>query len=137
MKMNKWLVFWSIVVGLLTIPVGFTIWPPSAGIPYPDQTQFPFFVGIALFEAVGFGAGFYFLIDGYRILKSRKTKLNFMTYISIVWLLMSWWPHDRLHIHVGEEIWGVIILEYVFHETAIIAALIIAKFFYQSLKESK
>jgi hypothetical protein len=135
MKPNKLLVLVSILIGLLTMPLGLIIWPPAAEIPFPDPVQFLFFVGVAFFEAIGFGAGLYFLVDGYRLIKTKKNRLNTLTYLSIVWLLMSWWPHDRLHTHIGEDVWGVLILEYAFHATSIIAAIIIVKFFYRSLNE--
>lgn len=137
MRSRKWLLLSSIVAGFLTMPLGLKIWPPHPGIPFPDAQQLPFFVGVAFFEALGFGAGFYFLVDGYRLIQSKKTKLNFLTYLSIAWLLVSWWPHDRLHTHWGEDVWAVLVLEYAFHTTSIVSALIIAKFFYKSLQVSK
>lgn len=137
MKTNKRLVLAAILIGLATMPLGLMIWPPHPEIPFPNTQQLPFFVGVAFFEALGFGAGFYFLIDGYRIIKSKKTNLNILTYLSIIWLLMSWWPHDRLHTHWGEDVWAVLVLEYAFHATSIIATLVVAKFFYRSLKASK
>ena len=39
-------------------------------------------------------------------------------YLSIGWFLVSWWPHDNLHIHNGDE--------YGFHVTLIIAAGVLA-----------
>lgn len=134
MKLNIRLTLISILMGLATMPLGLKIWPPHPEIPFPNPQQFPFFVGVAFFEGIGFGAGFYFLIDGFRVLRSKRTNLNVLTYLSIIWLLMSWWPHDRLHTHWGEDIWAVLVLEYAFHTTSIVAAIIIAKFFYKSLK---
>lgn len=137
MKGKFWLKLASFLMGFLTLPLGILIWPPHPDIATPTPQQLPFFIGVAVIEAIAFGYGYYFLVEGYRLLKEKKTRLNFITYISIAWLLMSWWPHDRLHTHVGEELWGLLALEYGFHATSIAAAVTIALFFYKELKMGK
>ena len=47
-------------------------------------------------------------------------------YLSIGWFLVSWWPHDNLHIHNGMDMQGLLYIEYSFHVTLIIAALVLA-----------
>lgn len=134
MKINKMLAIVSIFVGFMTMPLGIIIWPPSPHIVLPTSSQFPFFVGVAVFEAIGFSAGLYFLIDGWKLIKSKKPRLDFWSYLSIAWLLMSWWPHDRLHTHVGEDIPGLLMIEYGFHLTSIVAGAVLARLFYKSVK---
>jgi uncharacterized membrane protein len=137
MKGKFWLKLASFLLGLITIPLGILIWPPHPEIIPPTPQQLPFFIGVAVIEAIAFGYGYYFLIEGYRLLKEKKTRLNYVTYLSIAWLLMSWWPHDRLHTHIGEEAWGLLALEYSFHATSIAAATVVALFFYKELKMGK
>ena len=43
-------------------------------------------------------------------------------YLSIGWFLVSWWSHDNLHIHNGDDLQGLLYIEYGFHVTLIIAA---------------
>lgn len=47
-------------------------------------------------------------------------------YLAIGWLIVSWWPHDNLHIHNGEDIQGLLYIEYGFHVTLMISALVLA-----------
>ena len=40
--------------------------------------------------------------------------------------MVSWWPHDNLHIHNGNDLQGLLYIEYGFHVTLIIAASVLA-----------
>ena len=46
-------------------------------------------------------------------------------YLCIGWLLVSWWPHDNLHIHTG-SLQGLLYIEYGFHMTLILSGLVLA-----------
>lgn len=127
----------SFLVGFLTLPLGTIIWPPHPEINMPNQTEFMFFAGIAVIEAFAFGAGYYFLVDSFRLIKEKRDRWVIAAYLAIAWSLMSWWPHDRLHMHVGEEIPKLLMIEYGFHATSILSAIIIAKFFYSQLMAEK
>ncbi len=56
-------------------------------------------------------------------------------YLAIGWLLVSWWPHDNLHIHVGNDMQGLLYIEYGFHVTLMICGLIVAYGFLAFLRE--
>ena len=47
-------------------------------------------------------------------------------YLAIGWLLVSWWPHDNMHIHNGNDLQGLLYIEYGFHVTLMIAGLVLA-----------
>jgi hypothetical protein len=47
-------------------------------------------------------------------------------YLSIGWLMVSWWPHDNLHISNSNNLQGLLFIEYGFHFTLMIAALVLA-----------
>ena len=45
--------------------------------------------------------------------------LALLTYLSIGWLLVNWWPHDNLQRVVGNDFPRLIWIEYGFHMTLI------------------
>jgi len=56
-------------------------------------------------------------------------------YLSISWLLVSWWPHDNLHQYVGEDTQGLIFLLYGFHMTLMLSGLILALVFLSVIRQ--
>jgi hypothetical protein len=52
-----------------------------------------------------------------------------VTKLAIAWLLMNWWAHDGLHQHVGMNLHGLLWIEYGFHFTLIISAVVVARYF--------
>jgi hypothetical protein len=68
----------ALVTALFAVPamaLGQVIWPLAPGSPEPTAGQLPFFLFLAVFEALTFGLGISFLV--------------------------SWWPHNNLHTHNG------------------------------------
>ena len=121
-----------LVTALFAVPamaLGPVLWPPAEGGPEPTAAQIPFFILLAAFEALAFGLGISFLLFGFspllRLAGGSKTKATLM-YVSIGWFLVSWWPHDNLHGHIGEDMQGLLYIEYGFHVTLIIAAVVLA-----------
>ena len=60
----------------------------------------------------------------------QKARENFKKrfaamYMAIIWLLVSWWPHDHFHSQVGSDMWRLIRIEYAFHVTLILAAAVL------------
>jgi hypothetical protein len=47
-------------------------------------------------------------------------------YLAIGWFLVSWWPHDNMHIHNGNDLQGLLYIEYGFHVTLMAGGLILA-----------
>ena len=45
-------------------------------------------------------------------------------FLAIGWFLISWWPHDN--IHNGDNLHGLLYIEYGFHVTLMLSALILA-----------
>ncbi|MEK7507947.1 MAG: hypothetical protein AAB602_02595 [Patescibacteria group bacterium] len=127
----------AIIVGISALFIGKAIWPPAAELPEPTATQFLFFAFLALVEALFFGLGVAFVIFGMPYLKAaspKNQKKMLPSFISIAWLLLSWWPHDNLHFHIGEDLQGILYIDYGFHLTVIIASLILARHFFLLLK---
>jgi hypothetical protein len=79
-----------------------------------------------------------FLIFGYPLVKAlalASEGLARAAHLSIAWFLISWWPHDSLHKHVGLNYDGLLAIEYGFHVTLILAGLIIAYFYVTLLRQ--
>lgn len=100
---------------------------------------------ISIVIALAFGLGIAFMIFGWSFF--RKTTLlskkqSLAAYLSIIWLLVSWWPHNTLHLDLGEDlingkIGGSVRLlygEYGYHFLHIVAAVILAYTIYALLK---
>ncbi len=110
------------------------IWPPHPTVPHPIEAQIPFLIGLSVTEAVALGVGIVFLLSGWRFVE-RLTALprwvRWASYLSIGWLLVSWWPHDNLHIHHALNMWPLIVIEYVFHVSLMASGAILAYAFYR------
>lgn len=117
----------TIVLAVPAFLLGPTLWPPAVGGPVPTAGQVPFLILISAIEVLGFGAGVAFFLLGLKYaLKSRVfDSLTLPVFLSITWELVSWWPHSNLHIHIGDDFQKRIYIEYGFHLTLVIAALII------------
>jgi hypothetical protein len=66
---------------------------------------------------------------------SADSKLRaWAMYLCIGWLMVSWWPHDNLHIHNGDNLQGLLYIEYGFHMTLMISAIVLAYCFLSLLR---
>ncbi len=122
----------ALVTALFALPamaLGQVIWPPDPANPTPSGVQLPFFILLSVFEAVAFGLGISFLLFGFPALVrlARGSRLRaWAMYLSVGWFLVSWWPHDNLHLHNGLDLQHHLYIEYGFHVTLIIAAFVLA-----------
>lgn len=130
----------SIITTLIVFGIAHTIWPPSPHLPQPMPVQFAFFVLLAFIEAAIFGIGISFALFGFPLVKKitgQQRKLTWLMYISLIWLLMSWLPHESLHFANGEDITGLLFIEYGFHGTSMVATVIVAYGFLRMLTTKK
>jgi hypothetical protein len=128
------------VIAFLASPSGPLggFWRPAADMPMPTAGQLPLLILLNLIEVLIFGLGIAFALFGYRLLRSARVasrSLVLATYVSIVWLLVGWWPHDSLHIANGMSMNGLIAIEYGFHVTNMIAGAVVAVFFLAVLRQ--
>ena len=132
----KWVVVTLVLAAIAFLaspngPLG-GFWRPSADFPQPTDAQLPLFILLNVAEALAFGLGISFLIFGYPLMQSILPASNGLTlgaHLSIAWLLFSWWPHDSLHVANGLNLNGLLVIEYVFHVTLMVAGVILAYFF--------
>ena len=132
----KWLVVTLVlaIIAFLASPNGPLggFWRPSADFPQPTDAQLPLFILLNVTEALSFGFGIAFLIFGYPLIRAFlpvSKGLTLAAHLSIAWLLFSWWPHDSLHVANGINMSGLLIIEYVFHVTLMVAGAILVYFF--------
>ena len=112
---------------------GQIIWPPHPTV-HPTAAQIPYLIGLAVAEDIALCIGVVFLLSGWRWVQRLTTLppwLRWASYLSVGWLLVSWWPHDNLHIHHATDMWPLISIEYGFHVTLIVASVILAYAFYR------
>jgi hypothetical protein len=140
-NMKLWLKV-TLVTLLFTIPAfltGHIIWPPAPGTT-PGATLLPFFILLSFLEALSFGLGMAFLVYGWPVMSTLAGGSKRMTYtmfIIIAWFLLSWWPHDNLHLHNGLNLQGLLFIEYGFHVTLMIAGAVLAFCFVRLLRSSR
>lgn len=121
-----------VVTLLFAVPafaLGPILFPPAHGSPEPTAGQLPFFILLAAITSVTSGLGIAFLIFGFPSIRRFAAGSKFRAwgiYLSISWLLTSWWIHDNLHIHNGSDMQGLLYIEYGFHVTLMIAGLVLA-----------
>lgn len=120
-----------LVTALVAVPamaLGQVIWPPAADSPEPTAGQLPFFIFLAAVEAITFGLGVSFLLFGFGPLRRAvgSSGRAWAMYLSIGWLLVSWWPHDNLHLHHGLDLQALLYIEFGFHVTLMAAGLVLA-----------
>jgi hypothetical protein len=128
----------TVLVALPAMMLGPTLWPPAEGGSEPTSGQLPFFIFLAAMTSLTFGLGVSFLLFGLPLVRrfaAGSEPRAWAMYLAIGWLLVSWWPHDNLHIHVGEDMQGLLYIEYGFHVTLQIAGLIVAYGFLTFLRE--
>ena len=115
----------TLLFGIPAFILGPLIWPPAVAL---ESNLLPFFLFLSGAESLTFGLGAAFLTFGWPQLQQRvggSRPLRWAMFISIAWLLISWWPHDKLHaFNKTQE--GLLFIEYGFHLTLFIGAAILA-----------
>ena len=121
----------TIILAASAFYLGPKIWVPSPDI-QPTSTQLPFFILLSIIESVIFGLGISFIFFGWPLLKKLSPESknpSIAAFVSLAWLLVSWWPHDNSHIHNGMNAQGLLYIDYIFHVTIIIASLVLVYYF--------
>ncbi|TSC75410.1 MAG: hypothetical protein G01um101433_880 [Parcubacteria group bacterium Gr01-1014_33] len=130
----------TLLIGIPAFLLSRMIWSDLPGSPTPTAIQLPFFLFLSAVQSLLFGFAFAFLIFGWRKTRhpdGRRQMVNQLAVISFFWLLAQWWPHDNFHRWNGDNLQGLLYIDYAFHLTIIIASLIIAYAFLVSLREAK
>jgi hypothetical protein len=126
----------TVVVAVAAVPLSFVLWRTPPGVATPPPSMLPFFVPIGVvIPALSLGFGVAFLLFGSKLMRTGPpTALSRASFISIWWLLANWWPHANFH-RVSNGWANLVLIDYVFHTTVIIATCVVAAFFLSVLRE--
>jgi hypothetical protein len=129
----------TVVVAILAFALGPIIWPPAESGPSPTAAQLPFLLFLNLVQATVLGLGISILAFGLPVVRriSPDSKAStWAMYLSIGYLMISWWPHINMHIHNGpEDLRGLLIIDYLFHLPSMAAALVLGYCFFSLLRK--
>jgi hypothetical protein len=109
--------------------LGPIIWPPDAHSAPPVGLQLLLFIALAALEALALGLGVAFISYGLplvrRVAHGSRARTG-ITFIATAWLLISWWPHDNMHKHNGMNLDGLLVIDYLFHGSMMLAGAVLA-----------
>ncbi|QIN82261.1 hypothetical protein GBA63_06055 [Rubrobacter tropicus] len=114
------------VVAFFLSPI---LFPPADVGVAPTSTQLPFLMFLGVSDAVLLGLGVSFLVFGYPVLRkvSPDSKARaWAMYLSIGYLMVSWWPHLGMHASNGMDIGGLLVIDFLFHLPLEIAGVVLA-----------
>lgn len=129
-----------VLAAVVSFALSRVLWPTPAGMSGPPDRLLPGFVVLSVVESVVFGVGVAFACFGLPLLRRRASSAAFTwsAYVSVIWLLVSWWPHDNFHRVLSHDDWaGLLRIEYGFHLTLIAASLVVAVHFLRSLPSGR
>lgn len=98
-------------------PLGAALWSPSPNIA-PTGVQGPLLLLLTVLESLSFGFGVALLAFGWPALRRTLGGADGWgraAFGSLVWLFLSPWIHDDLHVHYGHGLDAIIALNYLFH----------------------
>jgi len=119
----------TVLVAILAFMLGPIIWPPAEGSPSPTATQIPFLLFLSLVQATVLGLGVSFLTFGLPVMRriSPESKVRaWAMYLSIGYLMVSWWPHLNMHASNGIDFQGLLYIDLFFHLPLEVAGVALA-----------
>ena len=132
----------SLAVAVLTaaaaVPLSFLLWRTPAGAATPPTTVLLLLLPVTVvMPSIAFGLGLAFLLFGRQLVAAGGSRaLSRAAYLGVAWLLMNWWPHSNFH-RAASGWTAILLVDYVFHTTAIAAAGIVAIYFLRVLNERR
>jgi acyl-CoA synthetase (AMP-forming)/AMP-acid ligase II len=135
MTRGDWSLLWRGFLTVAALPAALVLtavlWPGSTDLSAVPQPWAALFVGLYLAEVVAFTAGVGFLLFGRQSMlrQGRSPALTTLAHVSIVWLLVAWWPQDNSYRLAAKNDWPQqAALVYTFNVTLMIAAAIVMVF---------
>ncbi len=113
------------------------IWPPAG--PAPTAAQIPYLLALDMMQAIFLGLGVSFLVFGFPVMRrisSDSKKRAWAMYLSIGYLMVSWWPHIGMHAHnAPDNLQGLIYIDYLFHVPLMISGAVLAYCFFSLVRQ--
>jgi hypothetical protein len=131
MSSKKKMIFITVVVAIVAFALSQKVFVNSPDMPEPTSVQLPFFIVLGVIEALSMGYGIALLITYWKKAVEQKC---LAVLVSVSWLIGSWWVHDGLHRMNGHDLAGLLKIEYGFHVTLIIAAVIVSCYVAKNLR---
>jgi hypothetical protein len=127
----------TLIVAVPAMLLGPVIFPPADVGVEPTAGQMPYFLFLALTDAVLLGLGVSFLLFGFPVMRrvSPDSRLRaWAMYLSIGYLMVSWWPHLNMHAHNGTDLQGLLFIDFTFHLPLEVAGVALALSFISLMK---
>ena len=138
MKTSAKVAIITAAVGIPAFLLGPVLFPPADIGTEPTSTQLPFFLFLAVGDALLLGLGVSFLLFGFPVMRrvSPDSKIRaWAMYLSIGYLMVSWWPHLNLHTHNGMNLQGLLYIDYFFHLPLEVAGVALAVCFISLMRK--
>jgi ABC-type Co2+ transport system permease subunit len=119
------------VIAVVAFLMTHLFWPSSTDLSVVPPPFAGLFTGLYVAECLSFGLGvsFLFLGRGRLARLGRPPWLTTLAHLSIVWLLIAWWPQDNFYRLAAKTDWGrQAVLVYGFNITLMIAAAVLVAF---------
>ena len=118
----------TFIIAVPAFLLGPIIWPPAG--PAPTTAQIPYLLAMDVMQAIFLGLGISFFIFGLPVMRriSPDSKVRaWAMYLSIGYLMVSWWPHINMHAHnAPDDLQGLIYIDYFFHVPLMICGAVLA-----------
>ena len=120
----------TLSVAIPAFLLGPVLFPPADVGSEPSATQIPFFIFLGAVDAILLGLVGSFLVFGLPVLRKVSPASRaraWAMYLSIGYLMVSWWPHLNLHISTPIEDWQMLLyIDFLFHLPLEIAGAVLA-----------
>ena len=130
----------TLAIAVPTIPLGQILWrAQEGGGGGPSPALLPYFIRLSAAEGLSFGFGVAFLFLGWpwrRRVTREAGMATLPVYLGIAWSLLQWWPHDNFHRVIGDDYVKLVLVDYGFHLTLMVSAVIIARFFLATIRQT-
>ena len=129
MKTSTKVALVTAAVGIPAFFLGPVFFPPADVGVEPTAGQLPFFIFLAVGDALLLGLGVSFLLFGFPVIRkvSPDSRLRaWAMYLSIGYLMVSWWPHLNMHASNGIDFQGLLYIDFFFHLPLEVAGVALA-----------
>ena len=133
MKTSTKVALVTAAVGIPAFFLGPVLFPPADVGVEPTAGQIPFFIFLAVGDALLLGLGVSFLLFGFPVIRkvSPHSRVRaWAMFLSIGYLMVSWWPHLNLHASNGLDLQGLLYIDYLFHLPLEVAGVVLAYSFF-------